>query len=159
MAAPLAPTTLSFREIEFDSADFKKECELRNEVLRLPLGLNLYDEDLAQEKDQLHFGLFDQDHHLIACVIAVCYSPTEAKIRQMAVKAEHAGQGNGQRILQSLEEYLADRGITRVFMHARMSAVGFYEKLGYARINHEFAEVGIPHIRMEKQIKPTMETS
>lgn len=149
----MAPS-MSFRVIEFGSAEYKMECALRNEVLRLPLGLNLYDEDLAQEKDQLHFGLFDQHQQLIACVVAAPYSPTEAKIRQMAVKAGHAGRGNGRRIIQSLEEYLADLGITRLFMHARMSAVGFYEKLGYLQVGDEFAEVGISHIRMEKQIRP-----
>ena len=36
-----------------------------------------------------------------------------------------------------------------------MTAVGFYEKLGYASVGHEFMEVGIPHLRMEKSIKPS----
>jgi predicted GNAT family N-acyltransferase len=131
------------------------ECELRNEVLRLPLGLNLFEEDLSQEAHQLHFGLFDQVQNLIACVIAVKYSATEAKIRQMAVKSAYAGQGVGRTLIQSLEDYLARRGITRLSMHARVSAVGFYEKLGYERVGHEFVEVCIPHTRMQKQIQLT----
>jgi predicted GNAT family N-acyltransferase len=40
-------------------------------------------------------------------------------------------------------------------MHARMTAVGFYTKLGYAKVGHEFREVGIPHVRMEKYIQPS----
>ena len=34
-----------------------------------------------------------------------------------------------------------------------MTAVGFYEKLGYASVGREFMEVGLPHIRMEKHIQ------
>jgi predicted GNAT family N-acyltransferase len=35
-------------------------------------------------------------------------------------------------------------------MHARTTAVGFYQKLGYARTGEEFTEVTIPQYIMEK---------
>ncbi|GAB5605538.1 GNAT family N-acetyltransferase [Sideroxyarcus sp. TK5] len=141
---------LDFREITFCSNEYKQTCELRIEVLRLPLGLNLYREDLQQEKEQLHFGLFDGTE-LIACVIAVPQGAGKAKLRQMAVKAGHEGQGIGRRLLHSLEVVLASRGVTQLSLHARISAAGFYEKLGYVRSGSPFVEVGIPHILMEKQ--------
>jgi ribosomal protein S18 acetylase RimI-like enzyme len=147
---------MTFRTIEFGSDDFRMECELRNEALRLPLGLNLYDEDIDQERDQMHFGLFDQNNNILACVITVAYPPDEGKIRQMAVRPGYCRQGHGRNLLRFLEDYLAGRGITHLFMHARMTAAGFYEKLGYERIGHEFVEVGIPHIRMEKYIQPAI---
>ena len=146
---------MTFREIEFGSDDFRKECELRNEVLRLPLGLNLYLEDISLEEQQMHFGLFDQYGNLAACVIAVTSSSGHTKIRQMAVNGGHRGKGLGRNIILCLEEHLAERGMTYLFMHARISAVGFYEKLGYARVGNEFIEVGIPHVRMEKHIQPS----
>jgi predicted GNAT family N-acyltransferase len=37
-------------------------------------------------------------------------------------------------------------------MHARKSAVGFYEKLGYHIASEEFMEVNIPHYMMEKML-------
>jgi predicted GNAT family N-acyltransferase len=37
-------------------------------------------------------------------------------------------------------------------MHARKSAVGFYEKFGYRISGNEFIEVSIPHIVMEKKL-------
>jgi predicted GNAT family N-acyltransferase len=43
-------------------------------------------------------------------------------------------------------------GITHLLMHARLSAVGFYQKLGYEKVGGSFTEVGIPHVRMEKYI-------
>jgi hypothetical protein len=39
-----------------------------------------------------------------------------------------------------------------ITMHSRMSAVLFYEKLGFTKIGNEFKEVGIPHIKMYKQL-------
>jgi len=143
---------MRFREIEFGSVEFRKECELRNEVLRVPLGLCLYDEDLDPEKKQFHFGLFDARGDLLACVIAAPLSPTDAKIRQMAVHPGHQGRGCGRMIIHDLEACLARRGFVHLVLHARLSAAGFYAKLDYARVGHEFLEVGIPHVRMEKHI-------
>ncbi len=37
-------------------------------------------------------------------------------------------------------------------MHARKTAVGFYEKLGYFSTGGEFEEVTIPHNIMEKKL-------
>ena len=145
---------MTFREIEFGSDKFRAECELRHQVLRLPIGLSLYDEDLDQERQQLHFGLFGPGGGLAACVIAVPVSSTEAKIRQMAVRPEQQGRGRGRRIIHDLEEYLARGGFVHLAMHARMTAVGFYTKLGYAKVGPEFTEVGIPHVTMEKYIQP-----
>jgi len=141
-------------EILFGSSDFRKECELRNKILRIPLGLDLFDEDLSREISQMHFGLFDDEHILIACAIAVCISPTEAKIRQMAVAGGYQNQGHGRSIIRYIETHLARQGLTHFCMHARMNAVGFYEKLGYSRVGPEFVEVGLPHIKMEKFIQP-----
>jgi predicted GNAT family N-acyltransferase len=147
---------VTFEEIEFGSEDFQKECKLRNEVLRLPLGLNLFNEDLSREAHQRHFGLFDQYRNLIACAVAINLARGETKIRQMVVSEMHRGNGYGRTILQSLERDLAQRGTMYFFMHARMTAVGFYERLGYAKIGHQFMEVGIPHVKMEKYFQPTV---
>jgi ribosomal protein S18 acetylase RimI-like enzyme len=147
---------MNIQEIPFGSDDYNKECTLRNEVLRLPLGLNLFDEDLSSENQQMHFGMFDPNGNLIACVIGVARSPIEAKIRQMAVDPEHQGKGYGSRIICFLEEFLAPKGFTHFSMHARLSAVGFYEKLGYVKVGPIFTEVRLPHVQMEKSLAPVM---
>ena len=144
---------MQFQEIEFGSPDYRKECELRNKVLRIPIGMSLFDEDLSRESSQLHFGLFDQDSNVVACVTAAPCSPTEVKIRQMAVNPAHQGKGHGRSIINFVEEKLSQQGFTHFFLHSRMTAVGFYEKLGYARAGQEFTEVGLPHIRMEKLVR------
>jgi len=155
----LGDQTMTFRAIEFGSDDFRTECELRNQVLRVPIGLRLDDEDLDQEQQQLHFGLFDQCGDLVACVIAAPLSATAAKIRQMAVHRVHQGHGHGRRMLHDVEAYLAQRGFVYFVLHARMTAVGFYTKQGYVKLGQAFMEVGLPHISMEKHIQPISPTA
>ena len=55
-----------FKEIVFGTAEYRLECALRHAVLRKPLGLSFTAEELAKEKDQLHFGLFEPEDDLVA---------------------------------------------------------------------------------------------
>jgi ribosomal protein S18 acetylase RimI-like enzyme len=141
-----------FKEIVFGTDEYRLECALREEVLRQPLGLSLKGEDLTKEKDQLHFGLFEPPHQLVACAIAVRLSPNEAKIRQMAVSPSHQRRGLGRKIMKAVEKNLRARGYTSLELDARSSAVRFYEKLGYRVVGEGFMEVTVPHFRMAKEV-------
>jgi ribosomal protein S18 acetylase RimI-like enzyme len=143
---------MTFREIAFGSPEYGLECRLREEVLRRPLGLPLSEEDLAGEKDQLHFGLFEPGDGLVACVVAVRLSPTDARIRQMAVAPWHQRKGLGERMMGELETNLKARGFRKLVLDARSSAAGFYEKLGYTVVGDEFVHVTVPHFRMVKTV-------
>ena len=141
-----------FKEIVFGTAEYRLECDLRHAVLREPLGLSFTAEELANEQDQLHFGLFEPEDNLVACVVAVRLSPGDARIRQMAVSPGHQRRGVGTRLMKELEKHLRSRGYTNLVLHARASAVEFYEKLGYAVIGDEFIDVTIAHVRMVKVV-------
>ena len=141
-----------FRQIEFGSEAYREACKLRNAVLRVPIGLNLFDEDLSLEKSQMHFALIDPAGLLIGCIIAVPLSSTDVKIRQMAVRPSHQRQGYGREIIRRLEHDLVRQGFTQVSMNARLEAVPFYESLGYSTTGDDFVEVGIPHVRMQKTL-------
>lgn len=141
---------MHFVEIAYDSPEYRMECELRNAVLRVPLGMNLQDEDLTAERSQRHFGIFLTDGSLAACAIAMSISADETKIRQMAVREEFQGQGCGRLLMTRLEESLATDGVSHLSLHARLHVAGFYESLGFTRTGGEFIEVEIPHVKMEK---------
>jgi predicted GNAT family N-acyltransferase len=143
---------MNVKEIRHGSTEYQQECALRQEVMRKPLGLNLYDEDLVAERGQIHFGLFDEKDQLLACVIAVPVTATEAKVRQMAVRPPLQGKGCGRLLLEAAEKVLAQRGFTDLYLHSRMTAIGFYEHLGYQRKGPDFMEVGLPHVKMRKKI-------
>ncbi len=142
---------MQFREISWQSDEYQQACELRNTILRRPLGMNLLQEDLSNEAEYLHFGMFKSDR-LVACVLAVPLGSGRAKLRQMAVSGECQGQGIGRRLIQSVEDCLVQQGFQVVELDARREAVGFYEKLGYVSQGDEFISVMIPHQRMTKAI-------
>jgi predicted GNAT family N-acyltransferase len=143
---------MTFREIIFGSEAYQRECVLRQEVLRAPLGLKLDPAALALEDRDWHFGLFDEHEQLVACAIAVPLSERSVKIRQMAVHSQHQSCGLGRQLLTQIEQHLGVRGITHASLHARVTAQGFYERLGYQTSGDVFTEVGLPHVRMEKTI-------
>ena len=125
--------------------------ELRYQVLRKPLGLGFTKEDLDAEKNEILIGCFEDDK-LEGCCILTQTDPKTVRLRQMVVTAGLQGKGIG-RVLMSFAENIArDRRYRRLTMHARKSAVGFYEKNGYKICSPEFEEVTIPHFEMEKEL-------
>lgn len=140
---------LSYKIIEHGSADFEAEVDLRDRVLRQPLGLSFTDEELAAEHDQIHIGAYSGDD-LVGCLILVEINDSTLKMRQVAVEPELQGQGIGQKMVSYSEYYAIENGYCRIEMHARETAVSFYEDLGYEVISDEFIEVGIPHYKLEK---------
>ena len=138
------------REIEHGGQEYRGTLAMRHAILRAPLGLDWSADDLAGEDEQLHFGLFDDEDTLVGCVVAKPLGDGMAKIRQMAVA--DGGRGNGRRLIEGMEAALRGRGIRRVEMDARKTAVGFYQKLGYRVEGGEFLQVTIPHLRMVKDL-------
>jgi ribosomal protein S18 acetylase RimI-like enzyme len=73
-------------------------------------------------------------------------------MRQVAVSDKHQGLGVGRALVDFSEKYAGDNGYSKISMHARESAVGFYLKLGYEVEGEPFEEVTIPHRSMFKRI-------
>jgi ribosomal protein S18 acetylase RimI-like enzyme len=70
----------------------------------------------------------------------------------MAVKDNLQRKGIGASIVSFAENIAKDKGYRRIIMHARDTAIGFYEKFGYKVKGDEFTEVNLPHHVMEKNI-------
>ena len=140
-------------EIEYGSDLYREALILRDEMLRKPIGLKHSEADLVAEQTYRHFGILLEDR-LVACLMLVPHGPEVAQVRQMAVLDELQGSGYGRFIMTGVEAILRDEGqIVRIFLNARGTAIGFYEKLGYNGVGDTFTEVGIPHLRMEKPLK------
>ncbi|NLN18251.1 MAG: GNAT family N-acetyltransferase [Firmicutes bacterium] len=70
------------------------------------------------------------------------------RIGRMAVLREHRGQGVGSRLLSALLDVARREGLEGVYVHAQLTAVGFYGRFGFVPEGEEFLEAGIPHIKM-----------
>lgn len=140
-------------EVPFGSPLYRAVRELRDAVLRRPLGLPM-PEDFGPEDGFRHFALVDEKQQPVACAMAVPHEPGHWQIRQMAVRPERQRTGLGRQLLVAVEAFLRESGATHLHLHARDHAIDFYARLGYAAVGDPFTEIGIPHQRMEKRLAP-----
>lgn len=143
---------IHIKQVNVDDADYQQVYDLREEVLRKPIGLSLKDENLSNDRLDIILAAFD-GQKVIGCVML---QPTEKadvrKLRQMAVALECQGKKIGQQLVLAAEALLKKQDVNKIILHARQTAIGFYEKLGYKITSGIFTEVNIPHVFMEKMI-------
>lgn len=142
---------MALKLIDYGSPEYQQMVQLRNDILRKPLGLNFSPDELDKEKDDILIGAFE-DERLLGCCMLINTDPGTVRLRQMAVHKNLQGKGIGRALMQFAENIARDRGFRKITMHARKSATGFYEKLGYVVNGGEFEEVTLPHVVMEKQL-------
>lgn len=143
---------ITYRQISTHDREYSLEKELRNRVLRKPLGLMLSEQDLQGEDRQSHLVAMDGRGRVVGCVL-VAFTAKGAKIRQIAIEEGHRGRGIGTNLMEGAEHIVRDRSLASVTLHARLTARRFFEKLGYAAVSDVFTEVTIPHVRMEKILR------
>lgn len=142
---------LTFREVQHGSPEYWATVELRDVVLRKPLGLQFSREELAAEGESHHLAGY-RDQRLIACLVLRPLAQGEIRMRQVAVAAQWQARGIGRALVEFSETVARRLGFERMTLHARDTAVPFYEKLGYVRVGEPFEEVTVVHWAMEKRL-------
>ncbi len=143
---------MALKFIDHGTKEYNQMIDLRMQILRAPLGLTFTKEDLEQEKNDILLGCFDEEQ-LEGCCLLTEIEPGTVKLRQMAVLDGLQGKGIGRALMNFAENVARDAGYKKLTMHARKSALGFYEKLGYTICSDEFEEVTVPHYIMEKKLR------
>ena len=144
--------TVEMRFIEPKGRLYEQEKQLREEILRRPIGRVFDPNEFDFETDSLHFVAIDQGR-LVGCVLFHRRGLT-GRLYQMAVAPDYQGQGLGRALVRGLEEVLVAEGVEEVVLHARVTAAGFYGTLGYEFCSEEYLELGIPHREMKRRLQP-----
>ncbi len=142
---------MALKQIDHGTKEYQQMVKLRNDILRQPLGLSFTEDELAKEKEDILIGAFDDDE-MLACCLLTKIDNQSLRLRQMAVQNNLQGKGIGASMMNFAETVARDKGYKKLSMHARKTALGFYEKLGYRVVGDEFTEVTIPHSVMEKYL-------
>jgi GNAT superfamily N-acetyltransferase len=137
--------------IRIQQPEYMQVLALRQEVLRKPLGLNLYEEDLTGELDA-HIFIYEAASKVVGCVLAFPVDHDTIRLKQMAVDPAIQKSGIGSKLMLAAEEFARSKGFCKIYFHARAAAIPFYEKLGYEIWSDTFDEVGIPHKKMGKML-------
>ena len=113
----------------------------------IPEDIELDEED----KEALQMVVKDGDR-VIGTARVQFLSTGVAKIERMAILQPFRLRGIGGRIISFLSEELRNRQVEQVILHAQYSVVDFYKSCGFEETGSPFLEVGIKHIKMQRQL-------
>ncbi|MFA6428105.1 MAG: GNAT family N-acetyltransferase [Candidatus Buchananbacteria bacterium] len=141
------------KEIKYNSQEYQAAVNLRNKILRLPLGLVLKEEDLQREKSDFHFAFF-KGQEIIGTLILTPLDNTTVRMRQVAVASDNQGQGIGSKLVEFAEKFAIDHKFLKIILSARSTALNFYKKNGYQVLGDEYLgkSIKILHFEMSKDI-------
>jgi len=71
-----------------------------------------------------------------------------AKIGRMAVLKPRRGRGIGTKLLKHAIGMAKKQSAQKIYLHAQVPVIGFYEARGFHSTGRIFSEAGIPHRKM-----------
>ena len=143
-------------EIEIRSPKTDKEWveyyDLRYRVLRQPWNQPIGSERNEGDASEQHFALYS-DLNLIAVGRLDQCEEKKRQIRFMAVEKSAQGSGYGKMLMIEMEKYCRNDKVKEIILHARESAIPFYEKLSYQLQEPSYKLFGeIQHYLMSKKL-------
>jgi predicted GNAT family N-acyltransferase len=134
-----------FRNIDADL--FSRALEIRKRVFvdeqKVPSDLE-YDEF---ENESHHYLLFFNDEP----IATARWRKTDEgiKLERFAMLPDFRNKGLGSEILKRVLRDVSPLGM-KIYLHAQIMAVSYYERLGFKKKGNVFVEAGIEHYLMEK---------
>ncbi len=131
---------------------------IRNEILRpgLPLKSCQFEEDGLPSAT--HFGSVVQQQ-LTGIVSVYQINPAHElegsgwQFRAMATLENVRGHGHGRALIEAMERFLIGQQADLSWCNARVTASGFYQKLGYITVGEQFEVPGVgSHWFMQKRL-------
>jgi GNAT superfamily N-acetyltransferase len=110
----------------------------------------LYQMEMEEDNNGYHFGAFN-DNALVA-VVSLFQNGSDFQFRKFAVDESLQGKGVGSQLIKYMEDFAMAEGPKRIWCNARLSAIGFYLKFGFARTGTFFSKNGFDYEVMEKVI-------
>lgn len=140
-------------DVDFGSSRYDELVELRYKILLEPLGLKFLDSFRDKEMSYLHIGCVESlDDKLVGGLILAPVNDKEIRLMQVAVDTVHQGEGIGRELVAYAEKRAKQAGYSKIVMHAMLSVVHFYEKLGYHQEGDLFEEQGLTFAKMVKKL-------
>lgn len=140
-------------DIDFGSSRYDNLVQLRYKILLEPLGLKFLDHHRQKEANYLHIGCIEQlDDSLVGGLILAPIDGDTIRLMQVAVDNKYQGEGIGRDLVKYAEKRAKQAGFHRIIMHAMLSVVDFYEKMGYTQEGEIFEEGGITFAKMVKDL-------
>ena len=149
---------IHFKPFKSDSPLYEESLVLRNRILIEAVGRHEDCRDFDFPEKDIYLSAFDGEK-LIGSAIITPLDDNTVQMRQMAVHEDYQGKGIGRLIVHEFEGLVLEQGYSTVILHARESALPFYEKLGYKLCSDRFYEIEIAHYEMRKTLNVRRKTT
>ncbi|OTN89673.1 hypothetical protein A5819_002171 [Enterococcus sp. 7E2_DIV0204] len=125
--------------------------KIRRQVFMLEQGVPGEIEIDKYEAACIHFVLYGDNNESIATCRLLPLAEGMIKLQRMAVQKEFRGHDYGRVIVESAEQFAKEQGYNTITLGAQITALGFYEKMGYIKEGEMFLDAAIEHYQMNKQ--------
>ena len=142
---------IRIEEIAFGSSDYKRAVTIREEILRIPLGLSFSKEELEEEASDFHIAGYS-DETMIGTLVLSPQNDETIRMRQVAVHSDYHKKGIGKQLVEFSENFAVKKGYKKMILHSREDVIPFYTKLNYTVFGDRFESVSLPHFCMERQL-------
>ena len=139
---------MQFLTKEFNQLSTKELYEIlkvRSEIFIVEQKMNCLDMDYV-DYDCLHCYIMDNEN-IVAYLRAYKTENNSVKIGRVLTTTHGIGLGK-ELMLKSIIEIKKYFSCDKIELHSQISAVGFYEKLGFKAIGERFLEENVWHISM-----------
>jgi GNAT superfamily N-acetyltransferase len=110
----------------------------------------LYEMEMDEDNDGLHFGAFEGD--ALIGVVSLFQQGKDSQFRKFAVDTAMQNKGVGRTLLNYIADFALAQGAERIWCNARLSAIGFYSKSGFWQTGILFSKNGFDYEIMDKLI-------
>ena len=143
-----APEDLVLELVDWNAARAQL-LAIRNVVFVVEQGVPADMEEDERDAGCLHLLARRGTHAVGAARLDIALG---GKFGRVAVLAEERRGGVGTALMRAVHALAAGAGLPAVWCHAQLSAVPFYERLGYRRDGEAFEEAGIAHVALRREL-------
>jgi predicted GNAT family N-acyltransferase len=126
--------------------DLEKAFAIRIRVFVREQGVPQEIEMDRDDKRALHFLAIESRKAVGTARVVMRHG--NAKIGRMAVLKNYRGRGIGTQLLKRAIVTAKEQGAQKLYLHAQVPVIGFYEAMGFHYVGRIFSEAGIPHRKM-----------
>ena len=99
--------------------------------------ISLREEFDEHDGDESKYIVFLDDTYPVATCRFYELDQRSVLVGRVVVLPEYRGQHLGSMVIKEAEKWIAELGYTNIRIDSRVEAIGFYEKLGYKRMDDE----------------------
>lgn len=146
------PETLECRPIGIDEALFESAVDLRDRVLREPIGRPSARHDRERDSRGVHFAAVDGGR-VVGCLALYPDDAGAALLKSLAVAPEMRRTGVGVAVYRCAETWARAHSVNEICADARIDALPFYGACGFSAEGEDYMVHGVPHRKVRKFLR------